>query len=384
MENENEQKKEKKINILDILKYIAVHFIPFIIVLLLVQFNYISPKLMIRFSEYAFIGLSLMAAMFVLYKLNSDKLFLEDNNKTDITSTIDTWKAMIEDNKTEKSKLKRWPLNLFLYLIISFHKCINFIFKFVYFIYCQIKDVVLNLLAMDMKTIKEKIKNMLSDNTSKYFLYSVITIIICMIIISAHIGPVIVPNVSIYPSNNTYEEGPYNLNERKAFTVDMNNAEKPEYIDEFSLSCWFFLGNTPVYDEQQIISFDDRVTAYIRDHNKLLLKIDGSVQTSSDDMEMEIPLQKWNQLVINYKQGYVDVFVNNKLVQNQIGFKSEKLKYKKDDSPYVHLGSKNTFGGIKQILFKKTSLSRLNISIDYFKYRLFHEGHIIIDDFVFA
>ena len=74
------------------------------------------------------------------------------------------------------------------------------------------------------------------------------------------------------------------------------------------------------------------------------------------------PLQKWNNIVINYNGGTIDIFLNNELVKSSIGI----VPYYKLDS--LNVGEENGLeGAICNLVYFKKPLSNSNM---YYLYNL--------------
>ena len=77
-------------------------------------------------------------------------------------------------------------------------------------------------------------------------------------------------------------------------------------------------------------------------------------------LSKDIPYQKWNNIVINYDAGYMDVFLNGELV----GTKSGVSPYMKYDS--VSCGeNRGVEGGICNVTYYDRILSKGKILLNY-------------------
>ena len=78
-----------------------------------------------------------------------------------------------------------------------------------------------------------------------------------------------------------------------------------------------------------------------------------------------IPLQKWNHLVVNVKNNITDIFINNEYV---ISLK-DAIPYD-DDYGNIEVGDNNGIqGGICNIMYFDTSLSKVKINELYHTYK---------------
>lgn len=76
-----------------------------------------------------------------------------------------------------------------------------------------------------------------------------------------------------------------------------------------------------------------------------------------------IPLQKWNNIIINYNGGILDIFLNGELVKSEVGV----VPYYTLDN--LTIGEKNGIkGGICNVVYFRSALTKSNI---YYLYNLF-------------
>ena len=76
--------------------------------------------------------------------------------------------------------------------------------------------------------------------------------------------------------------------------------------------------------------------------------------------EKHFPMQKWNNIVVNYDRGTLDIFINNKLKNTYTAV----LPYMEVDS--VSVGDKNgVSGGICNILYTPSYMSKFRIDTNY-------------------
>jgi hypothetical protein len=72
------------------------------------------------------------------------------------------------------------------------------------------------------------------------------------------------------------------------------------------------------------------------------------------------PMQKWNNIVLNYQQGTLDIFINSKLKNTYTGV----VPYMEVDS-VVAGQDKGVSGGICNILYSPSYMSKFRIETNY-------------------
>jgi len=133
----------------------------------------------------------------------------------------------------------------------------------------------------------------------------------------------------------------------------------------YAVSCWVYLNSMPPetnssYEEYtSLLNIGNKPNIlYNVSKNKLMIK----VKMSNDDERIICNLdvlkyQKWNNIVVNYDGGILDVFINNELVATQ----KEVIPYKEYD--VIESGSEpGISGGICNIMYFNDSISRNKIS----------------------
>jgi hypothetical protein len=151
-----------------------------------------------------------------------------------------------------------------------------------------------------------------------------------------------------------------------------NNSDIFNYTYNYGLSAWIYI------DEQQpnMNENSNKYTSVLNYGNKpnisynvekQSLKI--TMKTGNDNKETSIvevyetnklPLQKWNNIVINYTSGIMDVFINDKLVATQ----NNLMPYMDYDD--VISGKDNGVkGGICNVIYFNKPIERSSISWNY-------------------
>ena len=103
------------------------------------------------------------------------------------------------------------------------------------------------------------------------------------------------------------------------------NGENEKYKYNYALSCWIYINPQPPNTGEEYTTFTSLLNygnkpniLYKADTNTIMIKM----KIKTDDEKIiyksnNFLLQKWNNLVVNYDGGTLDVFINNKLVVSQ-------------------------------------------------------------------
>tara|TARA_B100000575_G_scaffold288489_1_gene288590 strand:+ start:722 stop:2707 length:1986 start_codon:yes stop_codon:yes gene_type:complete len=138
----------------------------------------------------------------------------------------------------------------------------------------------------------------------------------------------------------------------------------------YALSCWFFLhSNPPNFFKNKYYSIINYANKPNIMYNPVKSKLKVYVKTgpnSNDKKEYileDIKLQKWNNLVINYVDGVLDIFIDAKLV----GSYPQTIPYNHSD--YVSIGhgspGNGLNGGICNVVFFNNRLTKKRIELNY-------------------
>jgi hypothetical protein len=154
-----------------------------------------------------------------------------------------------------------------------------------------------------------------------------------------------------------------------------NDSEETVYRKTYALSMWVNLnvkpGNNAAYSKESPI-FDfgggkPKITYFndINDGNKSnkykIYFTDVTVGPSS--YELEMPTQKWNNIVFNYTSEKVDLFINGELARTFV-FTNNRPKIKPSD--VITIGSENGLSGaICNIKYYSTLLTLTEITSNY-------------------
>ena len=159
-------------------------------------------------------------------------------------------------------------------------------------------------------------------------------------------------------------------------TLKVEFLDHPQYIESstkrfrytYSLSAWFYINPQPANTRAAYNSY----TNILRYGDKVRVEFNGKLQSlrvlaaASDDElakiyeTTEMPYQKWNNIVINYTDGYMDVFLNGTLVGSRRGV----VPYMALDN-IVAGATDGLNGGICNVTYSEQTLSKKEIALTY-------------------
>ena len=135
----------------------------------------------------------------------------------------------------------------------------------------------------------------------------------------------------------------------------------------YGISCWFYLhSNAPNFYTDKyysIINYSEKPNiAYNPIKNKLMLRVqtDEYGNNHKEFLFDNIKLQKWNNLVINYGNGVLDIFMDAKL----IGSFPQVIPYVSSDNLTIG-DDKGLNGGICNVVFFNNILNKERIQMNY-------------------
>ena len=182
-------------------------------------------------------------------------------------------------------------------------------------------------------------------------------------------------NMPVY-TNTLYPLGTYE---------ELNGSDKFDY--QYAISCWVFLdAAAPNMNESynrytSLLNFGNKPnilykgetnTLMVTIQQKDLKKINNSKIVDFDEegnriiyKNSDVLLQKWNNIIINYNSGVLDIFLNGELVKSSIGV----VPYYTLDN--LTIGQENGIkGGICNVVYFKQALTSSNI---YYLYNMVKE-----------
>uniref|UniRef100_A0A6C0FB91 LamG-like jellyroll fold domain-containing protein n=1 Tax=viral metagenome TaxID=1070528 RepID=A0A6C0FB91_9ZZZZ len=161
----------------------------------------------------------------------------------------------------------------------------------------------------------------------------------------------------------------------KSSHIKTFSQDQQEVTREYSFSMWIFLNQhstsmSSYNKETNIFDFGNgkpRVTYYNNENdskNKDVYRIYFSNQEHDKQFyDIQLPSQKWNHIVFNYKSRHVDLFVNGKLLRT-FTFKNKIPSYNLGD--LVTIGSENGLSGsIANVRYYQKNLSKQQINNIY-------------------
>jgi hypothetical protein len=232
----------------------------------------------------------------------------------------------------------------------------------------------LDLLIGFGKKIKEE------DTTKTDYMLLITSIILFT---SMYIYPMIEKGIGIQGGNQLINE-PINLDNLTPLESyeKLNDTIEPDY--QYGLSAWFYIDSAPPNTNPSyntytsILNYGNKPNIlYNAEKNSLRIVVDqmslkGETKNRMIDFDENdfriiyednnVLLQKWNNIIINYNGGTLDIFINNKLVKSVVGV----IPYFNNDM--LEVGSKNGIsGGICNVIYFKQPLTINDI---YYMYKL--------------
>ena len=289
----------------------------------------------------------------------------------------------------------------FLYLIKYYYDSINYLISFIliiflmlvllFIIYNLVKDVLYNLIksnnkepskfSLYLKTLISKVTTYIINEYNSTSRGSIITLIGTITIITLYfIIPFMIQKISVQGGNQLIKYPIYtNVVNNISSYEKLNGGNSFKY--QYGISFWFFIHSFPPSTNSQYNKFTSLINygnkpniLYNPSLNTLMVTIEqkglkdlNNIVLDFDDngnriiyKHPDILLQKWNNIVINYSNGTLDVFFNGKLVKSSI----EVVPYMTLDNLVV--GSENGIsGGICNLVYFKKPLNAINISYLY-------------------
>jgi len=141
--------------------------------------------------------------------------------------------------------------------------------------------------------------------------------------------------------------------------------DNKEFSYKFAISGWFYINSNPPetnsqYDEYtSILNVGDKPDIqYNVLKNKLRIKMKTQRNTENNIYQTtKFPMQKWNNIIINYDGLSFDIFINNELVSST----TDDIPYK--SNTLITSGTNNgLYGGICNVKYFRNNISRGKIN----------------------
>ena len=153
-------------------------------------------------------------------------------------------------------------------------------------------------------------------------------------------------------------------------TDSMRPMTREVRVYRYSISIWVFLHKIEKTDTQQVIlSYGSLPSLYYNSNEEPTLSLeylDYSLEGGGKSKKLyvtnRILFQRWNNIVINYNYGTVDLFINNNLVGT---YKNVSPQIQDDDLLVVGSGDNSNLGGICNVKYYPTPLSASKINTIY-------------------
>jgi hypothetical protein len=198
------------------------------------------------------------------------------------------------------------------------------------------------------------------------YIYKILLIEL-IVIVGYLVIPIIKDKVSNYDAKEVLK-GPIYLDKKKvhASYEELNGSieEKERYNYNYGISGWFYIHE----QHANMKDTSDKYVSIINYGNKpnVLYNVEQQklrvlMKTGIDEDEIiyetsNIKLQKWNNIVLNYNSGILDVFINGKLVatsKNKIGYMTlDNITSGEDEG---------ISGGIKEIKYYENPIEKRKI-----------------------
>lgn len=188
--------------------------------------------------------------------------------------------------------------------------------------------------------------------------------------------PYVLRSIYTYNANMLLNKPVYTDKKHIIGTFEDLKPQTSKHLDDFNynygISGWFFLDNVGEnYNSESneyttLFSYGEKPTIEFNpSENSLRITMkQGLDGTKIIYSSKNVPLQRWNNFVINYNGGQVDVFLNSKLVASESG----SVPYMKYDNVVVGT-DKGIPGGACNILYYHTPIHKTTIGwlYEYFR-----------------
>jgi hypothetical protein len=243
----------------------------------------------------------------------------------------------------------------------------------------------LNLIQfISAQTLKFKASNaqMTEINLQNQSTYFILILLLCVAFIAYFLLPFL-KNIFVLQGGKQLLGEPAPINVFKTLAnyqelnnnpsnYDITNPNTTPYNYSYAISCWIYLESKPPNTNSfytkytSLLNFGGKPDIlYKANTNSLMVKVQEK-SPSMDEKNTVIyknkhfPLQKWNNVIINYSAGNLDVFLNSVLVKSAINI----VPYMSYDT--LDIGTQNgLYGGICNVVYYTQPM---NMSQIYYSY----------------
>ena len=193
------------------------------------------------------------------------------------------------------------------------------------------------------------------------------------IIVFIYVVTPLVLRFAMYRNGRILIQEPMNLNREKSFEI--KKIADPDY--RFAVSAWFYINPQPDNTREaytkftNILSREDAPTIEYESSSQTLRVTTITMDNVKETIykSTNIPLQTWNNIVVNYDSGTMDVFFNGKLVVS----KPNIIPLEEHTTAMVRAGEKDGLeGGICNVVNFHEPLTSDSVE---FQYKLLKEYH---------
>jgi hypothetical protein len=198
-------------------------------------------------------------------------------------------------------------------------------------------------------------------------------LLIEFVVVFIYVAAPYILRFTMYRNAQLLIQEPVYLDREKSYEI--KKMVDPDY--RFALSAWFYINPQP---DNTRLAFTKFTNILSRD-DAPLVEYQSSTRTfrvrtfTMDKVNetfyevQDIPLQTWNNIVVNYDGGTMDVFLNGELVIS----KPNVIPYETDTTVMVRIGEKDGLeGGICNVVCFHKQMTSDSIK---FQYRLLKEYH---------
>lgn len=221
-----------------------------------------------------------------------------------------------------------------------------------------------NIFVKLVNDISSSIKNITSSSVPSY-IYKLIMVELVVIVMYFSF-PYLQYKYFTYKGKQILNK-PINLNKKVTHTTHHELTQSDNFDYHYTISLWAFFNQTPstVNKYNTIFNYGNKPLILF---NPMERKVKIMMLQGKDNLveiyKGKVELQKWNNIVVTYDRGNVDIFINGKLVateENIVPF----MSYETLETGYQDDLEKENIGGIGNIMYYPNVFSYSNIQENY-------------------